>query len=452
MLSMAELGFGSAVVFKLYKPLAEDDTPRVCALLNFYRKVYFYIGMAVFLLGIMLIPFLRFLVKGEIPNNLNLAILYMIYLLNTCFSYWVFAYKTVLINALNRNDIVSKVSSIAYIIKYGSQFLLLMLFHNYYVYAIIIPLTTLGLNIGNELITKKYYSKYICKGTIDQSDKNEIKVKVSALIFNKLGVTIISASDNIVISSCLGLTLLGIYDSYFYIFTMLYYFFSVFHTAVTAGVGNSIITENLESNYSLYKRIVFINSWAVGWAAICLACLYEPFMSVWIGSNRVLGEKFAIIMSIYFYFWLIRFVTTIFKNAQGLWVEDRFRAAIEGVVNLILNLIMVRFIGIYGITISTIAAMLIISLPWETAVLYKKYFHRSPGGYYKVMLKWFIITVAAGAITFLLGSLIPLNGIKLFFVRLVICLLIPNILFYVCNRKKEEFLYSVNLAKRIISK
>lgn len=452
MLNMAELGFGSAVVYKLYQPLADNDTPRVCALLNFYRKIYCCIGMAVFILGIGLIPFLKYFVKGSVPNDLNLLVLYLIYLLNTCCSYWFFAYKTVLINAMNRNDIVSKVSSIAYIIKYCAQFILLLFVRSYYVYAIIVPITTLIVNIGNAVITNRYYPQFVCEGNISKIDKDEIKTKVTALIYNKLGVTIISASDNIVISSYLGLTILGIYDSYYYIFTMLYYFFSVFHTAVTAGVGNSIITENVESNYSLFKRMSFINSWLVGWCSICLVCLYEPFMSIWIGSERVLGSYFALLMSIYFYFWLIRFITTIFKNAQGLWSEDRYRAMIEGICNLLLNLMMVRIIGIYGITLSTIIAMLVISLPWETSVLFKKYFHKTTQEYYFSMAKWIIVTLIAGGLSYGVGILFNTNNALLFILRLGVCIVIPNTFFYLVYRKSQEFEYALNIAKRILLK
>lgn len=452
MLNMAELGFGSAVVYKLYGPLARNDTDRVCALLKYYKKIYTTIGWVVFTIGVILVPFLNFFVKGSAPEDVSIYILYIIYLLNTCFSYWFFAYKSVLLNAINRNDIVSKVSSVVSLARYVLQFVLLMLFRNYYVYVIVIPIITLLSNVGNAIAVRKMYPQYVCRGNADMEDRQEIKTKVSALVFNKIGVTIITASDNIVISSFLGLSILGIYDSYYYIFMMLYYFFSVFHSAITAGVGNSIIVESVEQNYAIFKRLSFINSWVVGWASICLACLYEPFIGLWIGNDKALGTGFALLMSMHFYCWMIRFITTIFKNAQGLWTEDKYRACIEGGVNLLLNLIMVNIIGIYGITISTIVSMLVISLPWETNVLFKKYFKRSTFEYYIKMVKWFVVVVAVGTICFLICNGINVYGIAGITIRVLICLIIPNLAFFAFFGKKDEFEYAVQLVNRTIKK
>lgn len=452
MLNMAELGFGSAIVYKLYKPIAEKDTPQVCALLNYYRTIYRTIGLAVFVVGILLIPYLGIFIKGEAPVGINLVVLYLIYLLNTCCSYWVFAYKSVLLNANNRNDLISKVTSVLYVLRYGLQIVLLLVFKNYYLYAVVLPLITLLTNIGSARICKRYYPDYECRGRISLKDRKEIKTKVTALFFNKIGMTLISASDNVVISSFLGLTVLGIYDSYYYIFSMLYYFFSVFHSAITAGIGNSIVTESKEDNKKIFNRLCFMNSWIVGLCTICLACLYEPFIKLWLGEDKLLGVPFAVLMSIYFYFWMIRFVVLIFKNAQGLWLQDRFRALLEGITNLCLNLLMVRYIGLFGVTLSTIIAMLVVSLPWETRILFKYYFGESTFPYYIKMLKWLLLTVIAGGVTFVMLLPIGGNSLAAFVLRMFICAIVPNLLYLLFYHNSEEFHYTKQLLLRLLSK
>jgi O-antigen/teichoic acid export membrane protein len=452
MLNMAELGFGSAVVYKLYKPIAEGNDETVCALINYYKIVYRIIGTIVLIVGIAVIPFLSYIVNSELPDTINIYILYLIYLANTVLSYWLFAYKTALLNAHQRTDLVSKISSVAFLIKYMLQFLLLILVKNYYVYVIVIPVTTLLTNIGNAYMASKYYPQYFCKGKIDTSEKKEIREKVTALLYNKIGVAIINGSDNLVISSFLGLKMLGIYSSYYYIFSMLHSFFDVFHNAITAGIGNSIVTEDVDTNYKLFGHLNFINTWVVGWCSICLCCLYQPFMWIWVGKANTLTNYFSIIMSCYFYFWMVRFVTLIFKNAQGLWRQDRFRPLMEGILNLILNLVMVRQIGIYGITISTIIAMLAVSLPWETNVLFKYYFKRTPVYYYLEIVSRFLIMTFIGALTYFLCSLVNVGTVATFVFRGIICMFVPNIMLIVIYKKSENIDYALHLAKNIIRK
>ena len=449
-LNMAEMGFGSAIVYKLYKPIAEGDTLRVCALMNYYKKVYRYIGIGVFCVGILIIPFLKVFIHSDVPKELNIYILYLIYLGNCCLTYWLFAYKTAIISAHQRTDLSNGVNAIVFTIKYIIQIICLLFFKNYYVYIIVIPITTLMTNIGNAIIANKKFPQYQCDGNISREERGEIKEKILALMFNKFGVAIINGSDNVVISSFLGLAILGIYDSYYYVFSTVHSMFSVFHNAITAGIGNSIITETKEHNIKLFYRLTFINMWAVGWSAICMFCIFEPFMQLWIKEGLVIC--FALIMSLYFYFWMIRFIVLVFKNAMGLWKEDRFRAAIEGIFNLILNLIMVQIWGIYGVMISTIVAMLFISVPWETKVLFKKYFGISMFSYFCKMAMYFLITLIIGTITFATCNLMNQPGVHTIIYRLCVCIIIPNLLYWIIFRKKEECVESCKYIKYIFGK
>lgn len=450
MLNMSELGFSSAVVFKLYKPIAAGDTDTVCALMNYYKKIYWYIGLFVAVAGVIMVPFLHHFVKGGAPDNINIYILYAIYLSNTVLSYWLFAYKTALLNAHQRNDLASKVNSLAFILKYIIQFVILLKTRNYYCYAAVIPLTTLLTNLGSAFIANKYYPHYVCRGELNKEDRDEIKEKVAALVYNKVGVAIINGSDNIVISSYLGLTLLGIYDSYYYIFNMLHSFFGVFHNAITAGIGNSIVTESVDDNYKLFERLNFMNMWIVGWCSICLCCLYQPFIKLWVGQDKALTNWFSLLMAVYFYFWMVRFITLIFKNAQGLWWQDRFRSISEGLFNLCLNLIMVRVIGIYGITLSTIVAMLIISVPWETRVLFKHYFNRSSKQYYITLISKTAITAIVGAFTYFVCTLYSGGLVATLLFRAAICVFVPNAIYLLLYRKSEHFDYMIELIKKYL--
>lgn len=438
-LNMAESGFSAAIVYKLYKPVSENDTTNVCALLNFYKQIYRYIGLGILLLGITLTPFIDRIIKGDVPARINIKVLFIIYLVNTSCSYFLFAYKSALLNACQRNDRISKVTGVVLTIKYVFQILSVLVFKNYYMFIIVLPLSTLATNLGVEYITRRYYPQYSCKGNISKDDKNEIKHKVYALLFNKIGTSVINSSGSIVISYFLGVYILGIYNSYFYIFQMIYGVFAVFHHSITASVGNSIIQESIEKNILTFKRLFFVNSWAVAFCSICLLCLYTPFIKLWIGEDKAFDDSFSILMSIYFYLWMIRFIVIIFKSAQGLWWEDRYRAFIEGIVSLVLSIMLVKHLDIYGVLISNISAMVVVSIPWETNILYKKYFKTNIADYFKMLFIHISIAFICGVLAYYLSRLWYFSGLLRLLYCLVISLLIPNIIFYLIFMRDENF-------------
>lgn len=452
-LNMAELGFGTAVVFKLYKPIAENNVGEVNALLNYYRRIYRWIGLIILVVGLALTPFLSYIVDlNKVPDNINIYILYLISLSTTVVSYLLYAYKNALFNAHQRNDLISKISGAVFCIQYVAQVCILLFVPNFYLFILILLFSRILNNIGTAYYTKKYYPQYKCEGVLGKDVRSDIKHRIEALIYNKIGVTIINSSDNIIISKFLGLVTLGIYVAYYYIFTIIHTFFNVFRDALTAGIGNRIVTESVDTNYQLFNRIFFVYAWAAGICSIGLAILYQPFMRLWVGEERTLSMGFSIVMAIYFYFWIIRFVVHMFKNAQGLWWEDRFRPFCEGILNLILNIMMVRHFGLFGVVLSTIIAMLTISVPWETYVLFKVYFKRSMLPYFWEMTKWIILTVLSGVIAYYICQLVSLNQILEFIIKTIICLLVPNVCFYLFWQKSENIKYAMSTLSRIIHK
>lgn len=444
-LNMAELGFGTAVVYKLYKPIAENNVSEVNALLKYYRQIYRWIGLIVLVVGLTLMPFLPSIVDiNRVPNNLNVYVLYCISLSSTVASYLLFAYKNALFYAHQRNDQISKITSVIFCIQYGLQIFILLFIPNYYLYVLVLLFSTILKNLGTAYYTNKYYPQYKCDGILDKSVRSDIKHKIEALLYNKVGVAIINGSGNIIISKFLGLFTLGIYVSYYYIFTVVQSFFSVFRDALTAGIGNRIVTDSVEENYQLFNRIFFVYAWATGICTICLAILYQPFMSIWIGEDRTLPFYFSIVMAIYFYFWIIRFVVHMFKNAQGLWWEDRFRPFCEGVANLVLGVLLVKNLELFGVVVAIVIAMVAISMPWETRVLFKVYFKRSMMPYFKTMAIWLLLTVVCGGIVYLISNQFTINPIIDLIIKGIICFIVPNAIFYVFWRNSEHMDYAKN--------
>lgn len=447
-LSLAELGVGGAMVYSMYKPIAHNDNETICALLNLYKRFYRMIGSVILGLGILLMPFLKVLVPEQLPDNMNIYILYFIYLFNAVLSYWLFAYKNALLQAYQRNDIDSKIASVVTPMSYVVMLGFLFLTHNYYAYIIWLPVFTVITNILRSTYVNKNFPNIKPKGDISQELKESIVKKVKALIGTKLNTVVLNAADNIVMSAFLGLTVIAMYGNYYYIMSSIVGFLGIIYAAMTAGLGNSLETETVDKNYRDFEKLSFMNAWIVGWCAVCLVCLYQPFMKIWVGEELMFPFYIVLEFALYFYIYQLRKIPVTYKDAAGIWWEDRFRPYVCMVVNLVFNIVLVQIIGVSGIILSTVFS-LVVSIPWENYTIFKYVFHRSSVHYYKKMGYYFLSMLLGGVITYWSCSFFG-EGFLMLCIRAVVCVIIPNIIFVVLNFKRQEFKDSIELGKRII--
>lgn len=438
-LSLAELGFGTALIFSMYKPIAEDDTDTINALLNLYKKIYRIIGIIVFVIGLGFIPFLGKFIKGSYPEDISLFWLYLIYLTNTVISYLFFAYRNSLLAAHQRNDMQSKIQIICSLFMYGVQIAVLILFKNYYVYCIVLPASTLLNNIITLFVTKKKYPQYFCKGTVSTESKREIKKQVYSLFLHRIGYVVQSSIDNICISAFMGLVLLGRYNNYYYIITAIQAFMTMFKQSMVAGVGNSLIVESKEYNKKYFNKILFLFVWIVGWCSTCLMCLYQPFMNLWVGAENMLPITVVVSLVILFYINETRGAVGLFKDALGMWYEDRFKPATISLVNLGLTIIAAYFGFFEGIILATAVAYLFVGMVWETIVFFKHYMKEKPYKYLLKQLFYLVINLLALCLTYYICSFIIGNGIKQLIMKVIICIFIPNIIFILFNVFNPDF-------------
>lgn len=447
-LSLSELGIGSALVYNMYKPIADNDTERVCALLKLYKDVYRCIGIVIALIGIIIMPFLPNMISGEYPPDINIYYLYIVYLINTVLSYFLFAYKKSILEATQLNGYNSLLETITTLSMYVLQIVALIAFKNYYVYIIFLPLCTLILNIIRSFFVDKRFPQYRCKGSVENGFIKELYKKVKALLGHKIGSTILTAADSIIISAILGLNTLAIYGNYYQIINSIIGLVTIFYTSITASVGNSLIKLDNNRIYKNFKTLSFINCWIVGWFSICLLCLFQPFMKIWMGKDLMFEFPIVILFVVYFYSWLFRRIGLTYKDAAGMWEEDFWKPYIGIIVNLIANIILCKVIGVAGAILSTIIIMLFIYFPWETNVLFKKMFKKSSKKYYIKMFIYAGCTLVAGIITFYSCSLINISGIIELFIKAILCVIIPNILFLLFYFKTDEF---ADVKERVIS-
>lgn len=449
-LSLTELGVGAAMVYSMYKPIAENDYTTIRALLNLYRKLYRIIGTVILIIGLLLIPFLKILVPEELPPEINLYLLYLIYLFNAVLSYWLFAYKNALLQAYQRDDVNSKIASIITPASYVVMLLCLFLTKNYYAYVLWLPVFTVLTNVLRLILVNRLFPEMKPEGEVSAELKHSIFKKTTALIGTKLNTVVLNAADNLVMSAFLGLTVIAMYGNYHYIMTAITGFTGIIYSSMTAGLGNSLQTDSLETNYHNFEKFSFINSWMVGWCTVCLVCLYQPFMLIWVKEDLMFPFYVVLEMGLYFYVYQIRKIPVVYKDAAGIWWEDRFRPYICMVVNIVLNIALVQIIGISGIILSTVFS-LFISVPWENYTIFKFVFKRSSKTYYGKMAFSAGSMLLAGFVTFWICSLFE-DSILSFLLRMCVCVVVPNVLFALCNCKRPEFKEMMVMVQRIMKR
>lgn len=439
-LNLAELGVGSALVYSMYKPIAEDDNETICALMRIYKIYYRIIGFVIAVLGLLFLPFVPMVVKSDLPPGLNLYVLYLLNLTVTVLSYWMFAYKSSLLLAHQRNDEVSKVNLITMTIQYALQFIVIILFHNYYLYVMVALATQVLTNVVTAIVADRMFPQYKPKGNLDESDIKKINRRIKDLFTSKIGSVVVNSVDTIVISAFLGLTPLAIYQNYYYIINSIIGFVLIVFQSCTAGIGNSLVVETKEKNLQDLHKFTFIISWIGGFCATCLICLYQPFMEIWVGKELMLGFNMVICFSAYFYIHEINQLLNTYKDAAGIWHEDRFRPLVTALVNLAMNLIFVQKWGLYGVKISTIFSMLFVGMPWILYNLFTVLFNKKDlKNYIQRLIYYAVVSTISCVLAYNICGIIHLTGWWCLIVRGCICVLISNVLFFVVYHKQKEF-------------
>lgn len=439
-LNLSELGLSSAISYCMYKPLAENNIDEVDALYLFVRKAYIIVGIVVLCVGLGLMPFLRSLINGDTPGNVNIYILYAIYLSNAVVSYFLFAYKNVLLNANQRLDISNNILTVTRLTMYFFQIIVLIFTHNYYIYLIVLPLSS----ILNNLITSKevdwLFPMFKPIGDLSNDIKKNIKFQISGLFIGKLCQVTRNSFDSIIVSTFFGLTLTAVYNNYYYVMSAVVSVLAIFSNSIIPSIGNSIATESKEKNYNDFLKFNFLYMWIVGVCTTCLICLYQPFMKIWVGEGNMLGFSSAILFCIYFYSLNIGNIRAAYIEATGLWWQNRWRSILESISNLLLNIILGKLYGVNGIIFATIITIILINFIGSAFVLYKYYFrHFLLRKYFAQSFVYACVTFLTGVLSYYLTKSFSYNGILGLFLTGLVSFTISNLLFLTIFFHTNEF-------------
>ena len=454
-LSITELGIGTSLIYKLYKPVAEDDKAKIKSLLLLYKKIYLTLGLIVLVLGICVTPFLGILTKQQ-TFNFNKYVIFLIFLVNSVLSY-ILGHRRALIFVYQKNYIEMIITSVATLIALPFQIIAMCVLKDVYLYVLGTLLITLIDSVILYIVTKNRYKeiKQFEAKEITREDVVEIKKNTFAMAFTKISTVVFKGVDSILVSALFGVAMLGLYSNYYVIFTYLFAISNMICGAIKASVGNYVASHTKEESYKLFKMINFGFTWFVMFCTISLVVLFQPFMILWSGvvnSNLLLPIMVPIAFGLYFYIDANRDVVRIFKEANGLFWKDKYIPLISAIINLALSVVLGKLIGVSGVIMASVISIVILPQWIETRILFKEYFNISSWHYWKRYIIYVSICLLSGGLTYYLSTLIKLSGISLLVVNILLCIVIPNVINFICFFKTDELKSIINFARGFLNK
>ena len=302
-LSLAELGFDTAIVAIMYRYVADEDNDIINALVNFIRKAYLWVGSIILIAGCCCIPFLKLMINDyeSLPNDINLYVIYLLFLINTVITYFFGGYRNSIFEAYQRQDILSNLNTGVTLLFSLFQIYALVVSHNYYVYLVLIILSNIVLNLLVYYVSIRRFRNVKPVGSIDNEQKKELKKILYGTFMGKIGGVFSNSVDNMVVSAFLGVTILAYYTNYYYVVTALQSILVTIYISLQAGIGNSIALETKEKNYKDMIKFTFMFNWIVGWCSICMMILFQPFIKLWVGKNAILPYAVQLLIVLDFY-------------------------------------------------------------------------------------------------------------------------------------------------------
>ncbi len=453
LLSIADFGIATAISYCLYKPLSDHDETKILSIMMFFKKAYIIIGCIIFVAGIVLSFFLSFFIK-DMPDIPHINIYFLMFVANTALPYF-FSYKQILIIADQKKYISDTYQYAFFSGLCISQIIILMLTKNYFLFLLLQVITTFLRSIfltmkANKLfpfIKKAQYKK------LDSEEKKHISKNVKAMLYHKIGGVVVNGTNNIILSKFISLISVALYSNYLLIINAITTVIHSVFNSLTASVGNLATHSDSDKNTSVFSITNFACFWIYGFSSICLFVLINPFIKLWIGEYYLFSDLIVLSIIVNFYINGMRLSVLTFRDAMGIFWFDRYKPLFEAIINLVASIILAIKLGIAGVFIGSIISTVTTAFWIEPLMLFRHGFKKPVYKYFTNYILYLFITSVTGVITFYTSSLIIISSTIIeFLCKLGICMVIPNLIFFLIFHKTKEFIYIKDIVVSVLKK
>lgn len=451
MLSLAELGIGSAIVFALYKPLAENDKDKIASLVKFYGQAYKIIGIVIGIIGLCILPFLNFIIREQPNIKESITLIYLLYLFNTASTYF-FSYRSSLLMAAQQSYIVTGLNYIITIIQSIVQMVYLLLTKEYYGYLII---QTIGTFIYNFSISKIAVKKfpYISSNNIKSLDKLEKKKLISNirdLTLYRISGLLVGSTDNIIITYFKGLSISGITSNYTLFTSTLTSLINQIFNGINSSIGNHNALSNDKEKEKMFNNVNLINFWLFGWATIGIIFVSSDLVKLCFGSDYVMSMEIPFVLALNVYMVGMQNAVWTYKNTLGIFHYGRFVQMITALLNIVFSIILGKLLGVFGILFASAIARGFTNTWYDPYCIYKYGFHSKPIRYLKRYIYYLIVLILDGLLCYWICSKLSFGIFFNIICKVIVCSFLTNLIFYLSFKSTEEFTYLKNMFKRIL--
>ena len=451
MLSLSELGFSTAVATALYGPLKEKNILKIRQLMDFYKKAYRAVALFIFSFGLLLVPFLGYIIKDVPDIRENIAVIYVFYIIKTALSY-LMIYKTTLLRADQKLYVVKKLEMLCQLIRYMAEIIVLIIFRQYMTYLVLEVAATV---IQNYIVTRhaeKEYPEAFKKPDepLSREDRMSLFRDVKGLSMYKLSGTVGNSIDTMLISSFIDTSSVAVVGNYTHIKNQIEKVLMQFFTAVIPSVGNLAAEKDDKKQLKVFNRLLYISFLMVNFCSVSMFVMFTPFINFWLGESYILGLQIAFIIALDFFLYILLQAIASFRIANGLFVKGQHRPLITAIVNVVFSVLLIRRFGIFGTIFATVIARLLTQW-YDPYLLYKYIFHDRFRKFYFKYWCYIIIFFGSCALTFWSTRMISVNSKFLtVLINAAACVIIPNIFVLLLTCRTSEFRYVVGLAKRVL--
>lgn len=440
-LSFVELGFGTALIYMMYKPVAENDTEKIKTTVKYYKKIYFIIGMIMISFGILVIPFMKYIIKDPPAIEENLNIIYLLFLFNTAIGYF-YSHKTAIINAYQKNYIISMYNQIFKWIQIILQIIILLVTKNYILYLVVQLICTIFNNVCISIKANKLFP-FIKEKNVKEfpdSDKKEIGKKVKSLIFYRLNPSILNGSDNLILSACVGVSYVGIYSNYYLITNYLTLFINQITNSLESGIGNLNAVADKEKKEDIFYKTLFICFFIYGIVCCLLMALVNDFITIWLGKEYLFNNFVVFSILLYIYVNGVNFACYSFRTTSGLFEKSKLVPLYEVILNVVISIVLAKYIGVAGVFLGTSIAKFLTFFWTDPKLLYTYLFEKKNiSKYFIKYSRYFATTLSVGALIFYLSEFVSTTNYLMWFLKAIILGIITLSLFILLTYRTKEF-------------
>ncbi len=455
MLALAELGLGTGLIYKLYKPVADHDVPRIESLLRFYKRAYTLIGAVILALGFALSFFVYLFDQDRTFSRTYMGVTFFLFVLDVLASY-LFAHQKALITADQKNYVINVAHAGAQLATCIFQIILLLTTQSFILYIVAKIVCRVGEGLVIYARYRKMYPDIHLKNCekISRDEKNDLFHNINAMLYHKVGAFSLTSTSNMIITYFVNLVMGGIYSNYTLITNTLNNLIAQVFQGVTASFGDLIHTEDSQRAYEKFNLLYYINFLLVSFCTTGLLVMIQPFITLWLGEKYLLGGGTLLLILLYFYIYSMRRVIFLARDSAGLYRPDKYMPLIEAALNLGLAFILVQYWGVNGVLVANLVSMLLIPFWIQPMIVYKHIFHRSVRAYFFRYGLYFAAALVSAAAAYFLCSWIPAdwNLWLSLLIRGVVCLVVPNALNLLFFARTAECRYVCRLAGSILGK